>query len=56
MRTALRAGTEIQSLGFHQKASRDYLISLTQGVTQALDERDSSFGDYRTHEKGKRGS
>jgi enoyl-CoA hydratase len=48
MRAALRAGTEIQALGFHQRASRDYLKSLMQGVTQALDQRDGAFGDYRT--------
>ncbi len=34
--------------GFHQKASRDYLKSLMKGVTQALDQRDGAFGDYRT--------
>ena len=56
MRTALRAGTEIQAMGFHQKASRDYLISLSKGVTQALDERDAAFGDYRTQEKGEKPS
>jgi enoyl-CoA hydratase len=54
MRTALRAGTEIQSLGFHQKASREYLISLTRGVTDALDRRDEAFGDYRTGAKGEK--
>ena len=48
MRTALRAGTEIQALGFHQRASREYLKTLAKGVTQALDERDGAFGDYRT--------
>jgi enoyl-CoA hydratase len=55
MRAALRAGTEIQSLGFHQKASRDYLKSLSKGVTQALDQRDDAFGDYRTKEKSGKG-
>ena len=48
MRAALRAGTEIQALGFHQRASREYLKSLAKGVTQALDRRDGAFGDYRT--------
>ena len=48
MRAALRAGTEIQALGFHQRAAREYLKSLAQGVTQALDRRDGAFGDYRT--------
>ncbi|MGI9589969.1 MAG: enoyl-CoA hydratase-related protein [Myxococcota bacterium] len=48
MRAALRAGTEIQALGFRQRASREYLKSLARGVTQALDRRDGAFGDYRT--------
>jgi enoyl-CoA hydratase len=48
MRAALRAGPEIQALGFHQRASREYLKSLAAGVTQALDQRDGAFGDYRT--------
>jgi enoyl-CoA hydratase len=48
MRTALRAGTEIQALGFRQRASQEYLKSLARGVTRALDERDGAFGDYRT--------
>jgi enoyl-CoA hydratase len=53
MRTALRAGTEIQSLGFHQKASREYLKSLAKDVKQALTERDEAFGDYRTKDDEK---
>jgi len=52
IRAALRAGTEIQALGFHQKASAEYLQSLAQGVTKALDARDAKFGDYRTTEEG----
>jgi len=48
MRTALRAGTEIQAMGFHQRSSRDYMKTLAQGLTQALDSRDAKFGDYRT--------
>ena len=51
IRAALRAGTEIQALGFHQKASAEYLQSFAQGVTKALDARDASFGDYRTAEE-----
>ena len=50
IRAALRAGTEIQALGFHQKASAEYLQSFAQGVTKALDARDAKFGDYRTAE------
>lgn len=48
MRAALRAGTEIQTLGFHTRSTREYLKSFAQGVTKALDERDAQFGDYRT--------
>lgn len=48
MRTALRAGTEIQAMGFHQRSSREYMKSFAEGVTKALDARDEQFGDYRT--------
>jgi enoyl-CoA hydratase len=48
MRAALRAGTEIQALGFHQRSSREYLAELGKGLTKALDKRDRGFGDYRT--------
>ena len=51
MRTALRAGTEIQAMGFHQHSSKEYFRKLMQGVTKALDARDEKFGDYRTQEK-----
>ncbi len=51
MRAALRAGTEIQTLGFHTRSTRDYLKTFAKGVTKALDERDSKFGDYRTDKK-----
>jgi len=48
MRTALRAGTEIQAMGFHQQSSKAYFQKLAEGVTKALDARDEQFGDYRT--------
>jgi enoyl-CoA hydratase len=49
MRAALRAGTEIQALGFHQRSAREYFRTLMSGpLTKALDARDASFGDYRT--------
>ena len=53
MRTALCAGTKIQSVGFHQRASREYPKSLTKGVTQALAERDQAIGGYRTKDDDK---
>jgi enoyl-CoA hydratase len=48
MRAAIRAGTEIQALGFHQRSSREYMKEFAKGVTAALDARDAKFGDYRT--------
>jgi enoyl-CoA hydratase len=48
MRAAIRAGTEIQALGFHQRSSEEYREELSQGLTRAFDLRDSKFGDYRT--------
>ena len=48
MRAAIRSGTEIQAMGFHQKSARAYLRKLSEGVSQALSERDKPFGDFRT--------
>ena len=48
-RIALRAGTEIQALGFHQRTAKDYFRTLAgKPLTKALDDRDGRFGDYRT--------
>jgi enoyl-CoA hydratase len=51
MRAAIKAGTEIQALAFHQKSSREYLKEFSQGVKQALSKRDAQFGDYRERKK-----
>jgi enoyl-CoA hydratase len=51
MRAAIRAGTEIQALAFHQRSSREYLKEFAKGVTHALDKRDAQFGDYRTKDQ-----
>ena len=53
LRAAVRAGTEIQALGFHQRSSREYFAQFAQGVTEALDRRDGQFGDYRTTKERK---
>ena len=50
MRAALRAGTEVQALGFHTRSAREYRQSFAEGVTQALNKRDEKFGDCRTRE------
>jgi enoyl-CoA hydratase len=51
MRDGMRATADINALGFHQRVSKEYFAKFAGGVTQALDARDSSFGDYRTGEK-----
>jgi enoyl-CoA hydratase len=48
MRDGMRATADINALGFHQRSSREYFARFAQGVTTALDARDSQFGDYRT--------
>jgi len=47
-RAAIRAGTEIQALAFHQRSSHEYMKTLTGSLKAAFDERDKRFGDYRT--------
>lgn len=54
LRTAIRAGSELQIVGFNQPSSRAYLEQLTaKGVTKALDQRDTAFGDYRVGKRTK---
>jgi enoyl-CoA hydratase/carnithine racemase len=48
IREGLRTTAELNALGFHQRSSRQYFARLREGVTAALDERDRTFGDYRT--------
>jgi enoyl-CoA hydratase len=49
MRTGVRATTEIQALGLHQRSSQDYMPKLRSlGVKGAVEDRDKPFGDYRT--------
>jgi enoyl-CoA hydratase len=51
VRAAIRAGTEIQALAFTTEASRAYMSTFRRdggSVKQQLDERDTTFGDYRT--------
>ena len=50
-RAAMRAGTEIQALAFTTEASRAYMSSFRRdggSVKAQLDQRDTTFGDYRT--------
>jgi len=49
MRTGVRATTEIQALGLHQRSSQEYMPKLRSlGVKGAVEHRDRPFGDYRT--------
>jgi enoyl-CoA hydratase len=47
MRTGIRATTELQALGLHQRSSLEYMPKLrTMGVKGAVADRDQPFGDY----------
>jgi enoyl-CoA hydratase len=48
MRAAIRAGTELQALAFHQTESVEYRKEVRRNLKDALTKRDSRFGDYRT--------
>jgi len=50
MRAAIRAGTEIQALAFHQPSARAHLKEVAQDLKSALKKRDGDFGDYRARE------
>jgi enoyl-CoA hydratase len=49
LRTAIRVGTELCALGTHQKSLHEFVRRTREdGLKAALDERDGTFGDYRT--------
>lgn len=49
IRAAIRAGTEMQALGAMTEGARAHLQAIRrEGLTRALTERDSAYGDYRT--------
>lgn len=48
LRAAIRAGTEIQALAMTTETSRATFAEFRKSVTEALDQRDGAFGDYRT--------
>jgi enoyl-CoA hydratase len=51
MRAGIRAGTELCALGTHTKAMAEFTSNIrAKGLTAALSERDTPFGDYRTPE------
>jgi len=57
MRAGVRATTELQALGLHQRSSREYMPKLrTMGVKGAVADRDAKFGDYGTDETAEPGA
>ncbi len=49
LRTGIRAGTEICSLGIHTESLQRFIGQVReQGLTSTLTDRDSAYGDYRT--------
>ena len=49
LREGIRAGTEICTLATHQPSFKAFLGKIEkQGLTDALQDRDEKFGDYRT--------
>ncbi len=51
LHTGIRAGSELCALGTHQKSMHEFMANAgKKGLTKALQERDSTFGDYRTKE------
>ena len=49
LRSGIRAGTELCALGIHTESMKRFVEAIrTQGLTAALTDRDSTYGDYRT--------
>tara|TARA_S200000501_G_scaffold134015_1_gene126821 strand:- start:28598 stop:29455 length:858 start_codon:yes stop_codon:yes gene_type:complete len=55
IRSGIRAGTEMQQLSMHTKSARDFFKKVKEkGLTRALSDRDSKYGDYREEDKNKK--
>jgi enoyl-CoA hydratase len=49
MRAGIRAGTELCAIGTHTRAMADFMaVAKEKGLTNALQQRDQPFNDYRT--------
>ncbi len=52
LRSGIRAGTELCALGIHTESMKRFVEAIqTQGLTAALTDRDSTYGDYRTSDE-----
>ena len=55
IRSGIRAGTEMQQLSMHTKSAKDFFKKVKEkGLTRALSDRDSKYGDYREEDKNKK--
>lgn len=56
LRSGMRAGAELCTLGVHQQSFTSFMANTGGGktLTKALQERDEAFGDYRTKKKAKK--
>jgi enoyl-CoA hydratase len=53
IRTGIRATSELNALGLHQRSSQKYLAEMKDSsVREGLTARDAAFGDYRETPKG----
>lgn len=48
IRAGIRAGTELQQLATLTRPAQEHLAEISEGLTNALTNRDAAFGDYRT--------
>tara|TARA_B100001287_G_scaffold67505_1_gene55319 strand:- start:1349 stop:2188 length:840 start_codon:yes stop_codon:yes gene_type:complete len=52
IRSGIRAGTEMQQLSMHTKSAKNFFKKIKEeGLTKALSDRDSKYGDYRENKK-----
>ena len=57
IRSGIKAGTEMQQLSMHTKSAKDFFKKIKEeGLTRALSDRDSKYGDYREENKNKKKS
>ena len=55
IRSGIKAGTEMQQLSMHTKSAKDFFKKIKEeGLTRALSDRDSKYGDYREEDKNKK--
>lgn len=57
IRSGIKAGTEMQQLSMYTKSAKGFFKKIKEeGLTRALSDRDSKYGDYREENKNKKKS